>query len=109
VVLAPADDTPELLYRTQVETIGSLYQHGLRGYLRARAAWRVAPGAQVPAAVRATKAKFVLFCPSAGRYPLVADLPKTTLWDALEAGTPPAWLQLLGSNDQGWRLYKITF
>jgi hypothetical protein len=109
VVLAPADDTPELLYRTQVETVGSLYQHGLQGYMRARAAWRVVPDAQVPAAVRATGAKFVLFCPSAGRYPLVAGLPKSTLWDALEAGTPPAWLQLLGSNDQGWRLYKITF
>ncbi|GLR67400.1 hypothetical protein GCM10010909_20810 [Acidocella aquatica] len=108
-VLAGADAAPELLYRTQVETVGSLYHHGLQGYLRDRAAWRATPGAQVPAAVLATGARFVLFCPTAARYPLVADLPKVTLWDVLEAGNPPAWLQPLGSNAQGWRLYKITF
>ena len=109
VVLAEAQDTPELLYRTRVETVGSLYQHGLPGYLRDRAAWRATPGTRVPAAVLATGARFVLFCPHAGRYPLVANLPPLTLWDALKAGAAPPWLQLLGSNAQGWRLYKITF
>jgi hypothetical protein len=108
IVLAEMQDTPELLYRTRVETVGSLYQHGVRGYLRARDAWRVEQGAEVPAAVRATGAKFVLFCPKAGRYAPVADLPKDTLWDALEANTPPGWLALQGTDVAGWRLYAIS-
>jgi hypothetical protein len=108
VVLAQAEDTPEILYRSEVETAGSLYQHGVPAYLRARAAWRAPPGGQPGAEVRATKAGWVLFCPQAGRYTPVADLPKTTLWDALEAGEPPAWLHLAGTNSDGWRLYKIS-
>ena len=97
-----------MLYRTQIETVGSLYHHGVAGYLRDRAAWRAQPGQDVPPEVSATGARFVLFCPSAGRYALVADLPKDTLWDALEAGTVPPWASLAGSNADGWRLYKIT-
>jgi hypothetical protein len=108
VVLAEAQNTPELLYRTGVLTVGSLYQHGLPAYFRARDAWRSVPGATPPAAVTATGAKFVLFCPAAGRYALVQDLPKTTLWDALAANQPPPWLVLTAQDPAtGWRLYKL--
>jgi len=107
VVLAEVEATPELLYRTQVLTVGSLYQHGVPGYLRDRAAWRVMAGAVVPPEVSATGAAYVLFCPAPGRYALVQDLPKTTLWDALEAGAPPSWLAQAGSNADGWVLYKV--
>jgi hypothetical protein len=107
VVLAEPQDSPELLYRTQVETVGSLYQHGVPGYLRDRDAWRAAPGGSVPAALRATGAGYVLFCPAPGRYLPVADLPRNTLWDALEADAPPVWLRQMGSDASGWRLYKI--
>jgi hypothetical protein len=108
IVLAEAQDTPELLYRTPVETVGSLYQHGVPGYLRARDAWRSPPGDAEPAAVAATGAAYVLFCPQAARYAPVADLPKTTLWDALEANTPPPWLIPSGTDAAGWRLYRIV-
>jgi hypothetical protein len=107
IVLAEPQDTPELLYRSQIETVGSLYQHGVPGYLRDRDAWRAVPGAQVPGTMRATKADYVLFCPQPGRYLPVVDLPKDTLWDALEANTPPVWLTLVGRDAAGWRLYKI--
>ena len=50
----------------------------------------------------------MLFCPRPGRYVLVQDLPKDTLWDVLEAGTPPPWLSPAGTNADGWRLYKTT-
>jgi hypothetical protein len=109
VVLAEAQNTPELLYRTGVLTVGSLYQHGLPAYFRARAAWRSVPGAAPPPAVTATGAKFILFCPAGGRYPVVRDLPKTTLWDTLAANQPPPWLSLVGQDSgTGWRLYRIT-
>jgi hypothetical protein len=108
VVLAQAEDSPEILYRSEVETAGSLYQHGVPAYLRARAAWRATPGAQPGAELRATHAAWILFCPQAGRYTPIADLPKTTLWDALEAGKPPAWMHLADTNQDGWRLYKIS-
>ena len=107
IVLAEAQDTPELLYRSGIETVGSLYQHGVPGYLRDRDAWRAVPGDQVPPALQATGASYVLFCPEPGRYLPVADLPKTTLWDALEANGPPVWLKLLGSDAAGWRLYAV--
>jgi hypothetical protein len=108
IVLSGPEDVPELLYRTNVLTVGSLYIHGVPGYMRDRAGWRAEPGQSVPAAVTATGARWVVFCRRPGRYALVMDLPKDTLWDALEAGTPPPWLQLAGSNADGWQLYKIT-
>jgi hypothetical protein len=107
IVLAQAEATPELLYRTRIKTVGSLYQHGVPGYLRSRDAWRSEPGSTVPDAVRATGAAYILFCPQAGRYAPVADLPRTTLWDALEAGTPPDWAVPVGANAAGWRLYRV--
>jgi hypothetical protein len=107
VVLAPMEDSPELLYRSKVETVGSLYQHGVPAFLRARAAWRVVPGTSEPQEVRATGAADILFCPQQGRYAPVADLAPTTLWDRLEASAPPPWLRLRAQNQAGWRLYEI--
>lgn len=107
VVLAQVEDVPELLYRSKVLTVGSLYQHGVPAYLRARAAWRIVPGADVPPELRQAKVGWVLFCPRPGRYILVQDLPKTTLWDRLEAGSPPGWLSPAGGNADGWVLYRV--
>ncbi len=108
VVLADVNETPELLWRSKILTVGSLYHHGVAGFLRDRAAWRATPGTAEPAAVVATGATYVLFCTGAGRTDLVADLPKTTLWDALLAGHPPPWLGVIAADPKtGWRLYKI--
>jgi hypothetical protein len=108
VVLAPMEDTPELLYRSEVDTVGSLYQHGVPAFLRARAAWRAVPGVSEPADVQATGASDILFCPRPERYAPVADLAPTTLWDRLEASAPPPWLRLRAQNAAGWRLYEIA-
>lgn len=109
VVLAGPEDAPELLFRTPVFTVGSLYHHGIDGYLRDRAAWRAVPGDVEPPELKAAKAAYVLFCPRPTRYALVADLPKgASLWDALEAGTPPPWLALVGRDGAGWQLYKVS-
>jgi hypothetical protein len=108
VALAEAQDAPELLYRTDLDTVGSLYQHGLAGYFRAWAAWRSPPGAAEPAAVQATGAKLILFCRGAARYAPVADVAGTTLWDALEAGDPPGWLRLVARDPAtGWQVFEI--
>jgi len=108
IVLADVNETPELLWRTNILAVGSLYHHGVAGFLRARAAWRATPGTVEPPAVAATGAAYVLFCTGAGRTDLVADLPKTTLWDSLLAGQMPPWLSLLAADPKtGWRLYKI--
>lgn len=109
VVLADVNLTPELLWRSDVLTVGSLYHHGVPGFLRLRDAWRAVPGSTIPAAVTATKASYVLFCTRAGRSALVSDLPKTTLWDALNDNKPPPWLVPVAKNAAtGWVLYKIT-
>ena len=43
VVPADVNDTPDLLYRTQVRTVGSLYHRDIEAFARLRAAWRVPP------------------------------------------------------------------
>jgi hypothetical protein len=108
VVLAHPNLTPELLYRTPVLTVGSLYHRNAEAYMRARAAWRAEPGREVPEAVQATRARFVLACKGAPRSRLVKDLPKTTLLDVLSAGTPPAWLTPVAEDAQsGFVLYRV--
>ncbi|MGE4482904.1 hypothetical protein [Acidocella sp.] len=108
VVLALPQDTPELLYRSHIFTVGSLYHHGIAGFMKDRAAWRASPGLREPAAVARTDAHYVLFCSTAGRFLLVADLPRSTLWDALNEGVVPPWLKALAHNKDGWTLYKIV-
>jgi hypothetical protein len=108
IILADPNDSPEILWRSQASVVGSLYHHGVAGFLALRSAWRATPGAAPPPAVTATGASFVLFCPAAGRTLLVADLPRTTLWDALLAGRPPGWLHLVATaRSGGYRLYAI--
>jgi hypothetical protein len=108
IVLADVNQTPELLWRSKILTVGSLYHHGVAGFLRLRAAWRAVPGSAEPPEVAATGAQYVLFCSGAGRTDLVADLPQATLWDALLAGHPPPWLSLSAADQKtGWRLYQI--
>ncbi|WP_298221842.1 hypothetical protein [Acidocella sp.] len=108
VVLAQPEDTPELLYRSHIEAVGSLYEHGVPAFMKDRAAWRAAPGRSEPRAVVATGASYVLFCPKPGRYLLVADLPPHTLWDTLDKGNVPPWLRAIGHDAAGWTLYKIV-
>ena len=108
IVLADVSITPELLYRTGIVTVGSLYQHGVPAFLRLRAAWRSLPGNSEPPSVAATKAQFILFCPIQGRTELVDGLPPDTLWDALEAGKPPLWLtQVAADRQTGWQLFRL--
>ncbi len=108
IVLAPIEDTPELLYRSNIKTVGSLYQHGVPGYLRARAAWRSPAGSIEPPAVSATAATFVLFCHADAPYAPALGAPADALWNQLNAATPPPWLTLRASDaTTGWQLFAI--
>jgi hypothetical protein len=108
VVLADVNDTPEILYRTGLLTVGSLYHSDPQAYLRLRAAWRSSTDGPIPPVVRATRASLVLFCRNAGRSFMVGDLPRGTLWDSLSRGSPPVWLQKVVENPtSGYSLYKI--
>jgi hypothetical protein len=107
-VLTDPNLVPELLYRTRILTVGSLYHRNAAAYMRLRTAWRAEPGDVVPEAVQATRARFILACRGGQRSPLVEDLPKTTLWDALIAGTTPAWLTAVAEDVQsGFVVYKV--
>jgi hypothetical protein len=108
VVLTDLNLVPELLYRTQILTVGSLYHRNALAYGRLKAAWRAEPRDAVPVQVEATGARFVLACKGAVRPIWVADLPKTTLWDVLVAGNPPAWLTAVAEDAQsGLVLYQV--
>jgi hypothetical protein len=105
IITAPADAAPELLYRTQIRVIGSLYQHGLPGYFTLRAIWR-SPPATAQAALAAANTELILVCPDQRRAPYVADLPPTTLWDTLNTNHPPPWLHPVPATG-GYRLYEM--
>ncbi len=107
VVLAHVDDGPELLYRTGVAVVGSLYHPNIAGYMRLRAAWRARDLDQPPAALLASGAQALLICPHHVRMALV-DGPATTLFDRLNAADPPAWLHAEASPPGSpWRLYRL--
>ncbi|MBR0934971.1 hypothetical protein [Bradyrhizobium jicamae] len=108
VVLTDPNLVPELLYRTRILTVGSLYHRNAMAYMRLHAAWRSEPGNVVPEAVQATRARFVLACRGGMRSGVVVDLPETTLWDVLIAGTPPAWLTAVAEDaESGFVLYAV--
>jgi hypothetical protein len=107
VVMADPSDTPELLYRSKVRTVGSLYAN-IAGFMRLRAAWRAVPGDDIPESVKATRASLLLFCPHPGRSSLVADLPPDTLFDRLNRQVVPRWLARIGTDAKsGYVLYRI--
>lgn len=113
VVLTDVNDVPELLYRTGILTVGSLYHRNIAGFMRLRAAWRSGPSDTLPKAVQATGATLVLICPRsappAGRSLLVADMPPETLLDRLNRGEVPAWLNEVARNPaSGHILYRIV-
>jgi hypothetical protein len=109
VVIASVNDTPELLYRSEIDTVGSLYHRNVAAYLRLRAAWRSAPSDEPPAEVDATGASLLLFCRSLARPLFLEDLPPVTLWDRLNRGEVPSWLTPLGvDKESGNTLYRIA-
>ncbi len=108
-VLANVNHTPELLYRTSVRTVGSLYHRNPDAFLRLRSAWRSGPSEELPAAVAATGASVLLYCEPPIRSALVADLPTDTLLDRLGRGEVPHWLVPIATGHaNGPNLYWIV-
>lgn len=107
VVLTGISDTPEILWRSPVRTVGSLYHRSIDAFLRARAAWRSGPSAAVPDAVLRTGATHILACGPSARTLLVDDLPPDTLEDRLGRQDVPPWLQEV-ARAGGYRLYQVV-
>ena len=109
VVLTDVNDSPELLYRTKILTVGSLYHRNTAGFLRLRAAWRTAPSETVPAEIDAAGITMVLTCRSPGRSTMLIDIRVATLNDQLRLGYPPPWLKQVAENTaSGHVLYQVV-
>jgi hypothetical protein len=109
VVLADVNDTPEILYKSQVRTVGSLYHRDLVGFLRLRAAWRTPPSETVPPEIDAAEVSLVLGCKTPARSSLVDDVKTATLLDQIRTGHPPAWLRQIDQNpSSGQALYEVV-
>jgi hypothetical protein len=93
IVLSSPNDVPELLYRTHIKTVGSLYHSNASGFLRLRAAWRSLPSSTEPEAVRETGANFILVCPGAPTPRFVDEPHGDMLWQRLGAAKVPLWLE----------------
>ena len=104
VVLTGVNDVPDLLYRTQIRTVGSLYHRNPSGFLRLAAAWNSIPGDTPGPEFLATRATLVLICPT--------DEPEDrddTLVSRLRAGNPPSWLhRIADAGPRGYVLYALT-
>ena len=111
VILADVNDTPEILYRTGLLAVGSLYHSDPEAFLRLRAAWRSSTdGLLPPETVRATHASLVLFCRNAGHSFIVRDLPRHTLWNWLSRNETPIWLRKVAESQEfGLDSYKIVY
>ncbi|OZB41284.1 MAG: hypothetical protein B7X48_01185 [Acidiphilium sp. 34-60-192] len=108
IVLTSVDYVPQLLYRTHILTVGSLYQHGIGAYLRARTAWRTPVGSAPSAAFLRTGAQFVLFCNTSALDYLGKPIANDALWPRLAQKRPPVWLRQIGrTTEQGFRLYAV--
>jgi hypothetical protein len=101
VVMADPNLTPDLLYNTGVQTVGSLYHRNAVALVRLRRAWASPPGDTMPAAVALTGASLVLICPAPR-----PGAKEDTLLAALNAGHPPPWLKLVGAA--GYVLYRVV-
>jgi hypothetical protein len=93
IVLSSPSDVPELLYRTEIKTVGSFYHGNVPAYLRLRAAWRSLPSSTLPEAVRETGANFILVCPGAPTLAFADEPLGDSLWQRLAAGKVPPWLE----------------
>lgn len=108
VVLTGINETPELLWRTPVKTVGSLYHRSVDAFLRAREAWRTPPSTSVPEAVIATGATHVLACElKDARSKLVGELPSETLEDRLSRREVPGWLHE-EARAGGYAVYRVS-
>jgi len=109
VVLTDVNEVPELLYRTRIDLVGSLYLRNAPGFMRLRAAWRSLPSPIVPPAIRAAGIRYVLFCRHQRRSSLVSDLPADTLLDRLARSEVPPWLHPVASDPaSGHVLYAVV-
>jgi hypothetical protein len=109
VLLADVNDTPEILYKTEVRTVGSLYHRDIAGFLRLRAAWRSAPSATVPPEIDAAEVSLVLGCQTPARSSLVEGTTTETLFDQVRSGHPPPWLRPIDGNTvSGQVLYEVV-
>jgi hypothetical protein len=109
VVLTDVNDTPEILYKSQLRTVGSLYHRDIEAFLRLRAAWRAAPSETVPPEIDAAEVSLVLGCRSPARSPLVEDVKTATLFDQVRSGNPPPWLRQIDENPvSGQALYMVV-
>jgi len=107
IVLTGISDTPEILWRTPVRTVGSLYHRSIGAFIRARNAWRTPPSDTLPEAVLATGATDILACDQTRRTALISDLPPFTLQDRLARHEVPSWLHEIG-HAGGYHLYRIV-
>lgn len=106
VVLTDINDVPELLYRTRILTVASLYHRNVSAYSKLTEAWRSEPSVSTPLAIRDTKAAFLLFCRR--RQFLAPDLPPGSLEAHLRRGDVPHWLKEEASDPaSGYVLYRV--
>jgi hypothetical protein len=95
VVLAPMDDGPELLWRTRMMVVASLYHRAGAAQARWLRVMRAVTDAEARAALAAAKADFLLLTrpPPGKRPPYLGDTPETAI-ERWRHGVLPYWLRV---------------
>lgn len=96
VVLTPINSVPELLYKTNIKTVGSLYQHGIPYFMKSYRDWYFAN-------TKLNDIKYVAFC-NDGTF---VAAQSGSLGKSLFDGDVPKYLDSLKVVG-GWHLFKVA-
>lgn len=95
LVLTPIVSVPELLYKTHITTVGSLYQHGIPYFVQAYNDWYLTNG-------DFTNIKYVAFCKDAS----FVRARSGSLGKDLVDNNVPKYLKRIGEVGS-WQLFKV--
>lgn len=104
IVLTQPGYVPELLYRTRILTVGSLYIRAQGALVRLHAAWASQDWEQPGAALGATGARYLLVC----RHLTPGEADDTSLLARLAHGERPDWLRQVATEPSGFTLFERT-
>jgi hypothetical protein len=109
VVLADVFLGPEILFRTDHDVIATPYHRNITGTRDSHAFMRATDYNEARRIAAARNIGLVAVCPDVPWYPLVEPDAEGTLYNALQRGTPPAWLRPLPATPgQRVRIWEVT-
>jgi hypothetical protein len=105
-ILAPLDIGPDLLLGGRDSVLATGHHRGARGMHDVIAAFVAAPD-QAHTIIRANHIAYLALCPDLGEPQIYARAAPKGLAAELLAGRAPAWLEPIGTQGEGLRIWRV--